>query len=413
MTEKKPDATQSEKNDETSFADLFNASIHTETRIKVGEVTEGKIISIGKENVFLDLGARAEGMLSGEELMANGRLTLKEGDSVQVLVTAFREGIFHCTSRLRQSGAGESRQSQDSPAKLLLREAFHKGLPVEGRVKALQKGGFEVQVLGQKAFCPISQIEKNYCQNPEIHLDKTYTFQVMQYEEDGRNIVVGRKGMLQSAEQERSRQRWLELQQGQVHEGTVVSVQDYGAFVDIGGVEGLLHVSEIAHQKTPSAQAALSVGQKLNVSIIKLDHEAKKISLSLKALQADPWIAASENIVAGKEFPGVILRLKPFGAFVELLPGVVGLLHISQLGANRRIAHPKEILSVGQTVNVRVLAVDPAKKTISLTMEEAAVDYGSELVQLKKKQEEDLNAKAGTMAALLDSAIAGKGDSVD
>ncbi|MCX6558017.1 MAG: S1 RNA-binding domain-containing protein [Candidatus Aminicenantes bacterium] len=404
MTENKTAAT----NKNESFADLLNASMPAAITIKVGEVTEGKVISIGKENIFLDLGARAEGMLAREECMIDGRLTVKEDDSVQVLVSAFREGIFHCTSRLRQTGASESRQNRESPSRLLLQEAFNKGLPVEGKVKSLQKGGFEVHVLGQKAFCPISQIEKNYCQNPEIHLDKTYTFLVMQYEEDGRNIVVGRKELLQSAERERSRQRWLELQAGQVHEGTVISVHDYGAFVDIGGVEGLLHVSEISHQKTPSAQAALSVGQKLNVVIIKLDQETRKISLSLKALQADPWVAAGETVAVGKEFPGVVLRLKPFGAFVELFPGVVGLLHISQLGADRRVAHPKEILAIGQTVNVRVLAVDLAKKTISLTMEEAAVDYGNELVRLKKKQEEDLNAKAGTMAALLDSAIVGK-----
>jgi small subunit ribosomal protein S1 len=409
MTENKTAAT--DKNE--SFADLLNASMPAAITIKVGEVTAGKVISIGKENIFLDLGARAEGMLAREEFTADGRLTLKEGDAVQVLVSAFKEGIFHCTSRLRQTGASESWQSKESPARLLLREAFNKGLPVEGKVKSLQKGGFEVHALGQKTFCPISQIEKNYCQTPEIHLDKTYTFLVMQCEEDGRNIVVGRRELLQSAERERSRQRWLELQEGQVHEGIVISVHDYGAFVDIGDVEGLLHVSEISHQKTPSAQAALSVGQKLNVAIIRLDGEAKKISLSLKALQADPWVVASETVAVGKEFPGVVLHLKPFGAFVELLPGVVGLLHVSQLGANRRVAHPKEILAVGQTVNVRVLAIDMEKKTISLTMEEAAVDYSNELVRLKKKQEEDLNAKAGTMAALLDSAIAGKGDSTN
>jgi len=409
MTENKNAAA----NKSESFADLLNASMPATVRIKVGEVTEGKVISIGKENIFLDLGAHAEGMLDREECMHQGQLALREGDAVQVLVSAFREGIFHCTSRLRQASGSEGWQAKDSQARLLLREAFSKGLPVEGKVKSMQKGGFEILILGQKSFCPISQIEKNYCQSPEIHLDKTYTFQVMQYEEEGRNIVVGRKELLQGEEQERSQQRWQELEVGQVLDGTVTSVHDYGAFVDIGGVEGLLHVSEIAYQKTPNAQAALSVGQKLGVAVIKLDREAKKISLSLKALQADPWIAAAEKIAVGREFPGVILRLKTFGAFVELFPGVVGLLHVSQLGANRRISHPKEILAVGQTVNVRVLSVNLEQKTISLTMEEATVDYRDELAQLKKKQEEGLNAKDGTMAALLDSAIAGKGDSAD
>jgi small subunit ribosomal protein S1 len=182
-------------------------------------------------------------------------------------------------------------------------------------------------------------------------------------------------------------------------------VHDYGAFVDIGGVEGLLHVSEIAYQKTQNVQETLHSGQKLNVAIIKLDPETKKISLSLKAMQVDPWVEAAEKIAAGKEFSGVVLRLKTFGAFVELFPGVVGLLHISQLGVNRRVSHPKEVLTAGQTVNVRVLAVDLAQKTISLTMEEPEVDYSGELSRLKEKQEEDLRTGAGTMAALLDSAV--------
>jgi small subunit ribosomal protein S1 len=405
MTEKKIDVQKSEKNNETSFADLLNASFHTETRIKVGEVTEGKVISIGKENIFLDLGTRAEGMMDREECIHKGQLTIQEGESIQVLVSAFRDGIFHCTSRLHQTGRSDSRQSKDAPTLAMLREAFTAHLPVEGKVKSVNKGGFEVLILGQKTFCPISQIEKNYCQNPEIHLDKTYTFLVMQYEEDGRNIVVGRKELLQADDLEKSRLRWQELEVNQVLEGTVTSVHDYGAFVNIGGVEGLLHVSEISFQKTQNAHEALQVGQKLNVAVIKLDREAKKISLSLKALQADPWLEASKQLVVGAEISGQVVRLKTFGAFIELFPSVDGLLHISQLGVNRRVNHPKEILTVGQTVHVRVLGIDLAQKTISLTMEEAPVDYSDELLRLKEKQEEDLKTGSSTMAALLDSAI--------
>jgi small subunit ribosomal protein S1 len=405
MTEKKTEVQTSEKANEASFADLLKASIHTETRIKVGEVAEGKVISIGKENIFLDLGTRAEGMVDREEFIHKGQLTVQEGETIQVLVSAFKDGIFHCTSRLHQTGRSDPRQTKDSPTLLMLQQAFATQLPVEGKVKSVNKGGFEVHVLGQKTFCPISQIEKNYCQNPEIHLDKTYNFLVMQYEEDGRNIVVGRKELLQADEQEKTRQRWQELQINQVHEGTVTSVHDYGAFVNIGVVEGLLHVSEISYQKTLNAQETLHVGQKVNVIIIKLDRETKKISLSSKALQVDPWVEAGEKIAVDKEFSGVVVRLKTFGAFIELFPGVVGLLHISQLGGTRRVNHPKEILTVGQTVNVRVLTADLAQKTISLTMEEREVDYSDELSRLKEKQEEDLKTGTGTMAALLDSAI--------
>jgi small subunit ribosomal protein S1 len=404
MTEIKPEVKTSEKTDETSFADLLNASIHTDVRIKVGEVADGKVISIGKENIFLDLGTRAEGMIDREEFIHKGQLTVKEGETVQVLVSAFRDGIFHCTSRMHQAGRSDSRQSKDSPTLAMLREAFAAHLPVEGKVKSVNKGGFEVIVMGQKTFCPISQIEKNYCQNPEIHLDKTYTFLVMQFEEDGRNIVVGRKELLQADEQEIMKVRWQELEVKQVLEGTVTSVHDYGAFINIGGVEGLLHVSEISYQKTQNIQEVLAAGQKLDVAIIKLDRETKKISLSLKALQADPWVEASEKLVVGKEFSGRVVRLKTFGAFIELFPSVDGLLHVSQLGVNRRVTHPKEILTLGQMVNVRVLAVDLGQKTISLTMEEPEVDFRDELSQLKEEQEKDMKP-GNTMAALLDSAI--------
>jgi len=405
MSIDEPENKTAKANHEASFADLLKASMQPEARIKVGEVTEGKVISIGRENIFLDLGTRAEGMIDREECMHKGQLTIQEGETIQVLVRAFRDGIFHCTSRLHQAGRSDPRQVKESPALQLLQQAFMKRLPVEGKVKAVNKGGFEVHVLGQKTFCPISQMEKNYCQNPEIHLDKTYTFMVMQYEEDGRNIVVGRKELLLADEREKAQQLWQGLQVNQVLEGTVTSVHDYGAFVDIGGVEGLLHVSEISFQKTQSAASSLQAGQKLNVAIIRLDREAGKISLSLKALQADPWVVAGDKISTGRELSGTVLQLKPFGAFVELFPGVVGLLHISQLGANRRVNHPKEILSVGQAVSVRVLASDSVRKTISLTMEEPEMDFRGELSRLKEKQEEGLKTGTTTMAALLDSAI--------
>ena len=392
---------------EESFADLLNASFRPAMRVKVGEVAEGKVISVGKDSIFLDLGTRAEGMIDREECVRQGELIVKTGDPLQVLVTAFRDGIFHCTTRLRQAGRSDSRAAKDSPSLAMLREAFSARIPVEGRVKGVNKGGFDVQVMGQKAFCPISQIEKNYCQNPEVHLEQTYSFLITRYEEDGRNIVVGRKELLQAEERERAQRLWQELEVGQVREGTVTSVHDYGAFVEIGGTEGLLHVSEISYQKIPSAREVLHPGQQLRVAVIKLDREAGKISLSVKALLADPWAAAAGRLAVGAEATGKVVHMKPFGAFIELEPGVTGLLHVSRLGVERRVSHPKEILSIGDEVRVRVLAVDPARKTLSLTMEEPAEDLSGELQRLKDKQDKELKNGGGTMAGLFDSAIPG------
>jgi small subunit ribosomal protein S1 len=390
---------------EESFADLLKASFRPVARVKVGEVATGKIISIGKDNIFLDLGIRAEGMIDREECERQGVLTVKQGDPLQVLVTSFRDGIFQCTVRLRQAGRGDSRSAKDSPSLTMLREAFNGRIPVEGRVKAVNKGGFDVQVMGQKAFCPISQIERNYCQKPEIHVEQTYSFLVTQFEEDGRNIVIGRKELLQAEEREKSQLLWQELVVNQVREGTITSVHDYGAFVDIGGAEGLLHVSEISYEKIQSAKEALQPGQKLQVAVIKLDPEAGKISLSLKALLADPWTAAGDKLAVGSAVNGKVVHMKPFGAFIELFPGVTGLLHVSRLGTGRRIQHPKEILTVGDDVQVRILAIDPQRKTLSLTMEEPEEDLSGELERLKEKQDHDLKGNAGTMAGMLDSAM--------
>jgi small subunit ribosomal protein S1 len=390
---------------EESFADLLKASFRPVARVKVGEVATGKVISIGKDNIFLDLGIRAEGMIDREECERQGVLTVKPGDPLQVLVTSFRDGIFQCTVRLRQAGRGDSRSMKDSPSLTMLREAFNGRIPVEGRVKAVNKGGFDVQVMGQKAFCPISQIERNYCQKPEVHVEQTYSFLVTQFEEDGRNIVIGRKELLQAEEREKSQLLWQELAVNQVREGTVTSVHDYGSFVDIGGAEGLLHVSEISYEKIQSAKEALQPGQKLQVAVIKLDPEAGKISLSLKALLADPWTAAADKLAVGSAVNGKVVHMKPFGAFIELFPGVTGLLHVSRLGTGRRIQHPKEILTVGADVQVRILAIDPLRKTLSLTMEEPEEDLSGELERLKEKQDQDLKSNAGTMAGMLDSAM--------
>jgi small subunit ribosomal protein S1 len=392
---------------EESFADMLNASFRPAARVRVGEVAEGRVIAVGKSGVFLDLGIRAEGMLEREDCERDGELAVRTGDVLQVLVTSFRDGIFHCTARLRQAGRGDARAAKDSPTLAMLREAFSGRIPVEGKVKGLNKGGFDVQVMGQKAFCPISQIEKGYCQKPEQHLEKTYSFLITQFEGDGRNIVVGRKELLQAEDKERSQRLWQELEVGQVRQGTVTSVHDYGAFVDIGGAEGLLHVSAISYQKVPSAKDVLHPGDKLNVAVIKLDPEAGRISLSAKALLADPWTSAAEQLVVGAELTGRVVHMKPFGAFIELFPGVTGLLHVSRLGTGRRINHPKEILTIDDEVRVRIQAVDPAQKTLSLTMEEPEEDLSTELERMKRKQEQEMRDSGGAMAGILDSVVAG------
>jgi len=407
MTKKEAGRPAPEKKEPESFSELVNATFRPQIRINTGEPVAARVISITKEALFLDLGTRAEGMISRLEFTLDGKLTVQEGDTVQVQVSGCKNGVFACTRHLGTQERGESLSAKDSAALAVLHDAFMAGIPVRGKVKAVNKGGFDVHLMGQRAFCPISQMEKNYCQDPQIHVDQEYDFAIMQFEEEGKNIVISRRELLVAAAQEKARARWQELDLGQVHPGVVTAVHDYGAFVDIGEVEGLLHVSEVSHSRIASAGEALQVGQRLNVTIIQLDREKKKISLSVKAQLADPWQEAAAKLAVGGEFAGRVVRLRPFGAFVELFPGVVGLLHVSQLGSDRRVRHPKEMLAVGDEVRVRILALDAEKKTVSLTMEEAPQDCSDELSRLKRKQEDELKPGSGTLAAGLDAALKG------
>jgi small subunit ribosomal protein S1 len=401
--QQKQDNKQSDS--EESFEDLLEASFQKEVRqLKVGDQIEAEIVSFDQENMFLDLGTRVEGVVPKVEFTGVEGLTVKEGDTVTVYVVGKRHGAFQCSKYMRFLAAdGGEGSGKEIPFALV--DAFERGIPVEGKVKAVIKGGFEVTVMGNKTFCPISQIEKDYCKNTDVHLDKTYTFEILECKEDGKDVVVGRRDLLAKEAQEKIDLLWQKVELDDVYEGTVTSLQPYGAFIDIGGIDGLLHISEISHERVDDARKVLTEGQKLKVAVIDLDREAKRMGLSVKIMHQDPWDQAMETLSEGREFEGKVVRIKPYGAFVELFPGVDGLVHISKLGAARRLEHPKEVLTTGDTVRVRILKIDKDEKKISLTMEEPEADYRPDLALLKKEQEKKSKKQSGTMADLLDEAL--------
>jgi small subunit ribosomal protein S1 len=350
------------------FEELLESSFQESKNISLGQRVEAKVVSIGREYIFLDLGMRTEGFLPREAAAdQNGDLTIAEGDRVNVFVTGFRDGAVMCGQRM-SAGIGAERTDDKAAVIEALKEAYDNGMPVEGRVEESIKGGFSVSVMGLRAFCPISQIDNKYCEKPEEHIGLKYGFEIIKLEEDGRNIVVSRRKVLEVEAAEKAQEVWKSIAVDQIFEGTVSSIRAFGAFVDIGGIEGLLHVSEISYERVSDPNEALQVGQKLKVSVKEIDFEKRRISLSLKALMEDPWKEAGAVLKSNQVYKGKVVRIERYGAFVEIIQGVEGLVHVSEMGGEKHIHNPKEVVSIGQEIDVRVLEIDPEAKRISLTM---------------------------------------------
>jgi small subunit ribosomal protein S1 len=339
---------------------------------KVGDKVSGQIVSIGPEAAFVDLGGKAEGIIELAQISdAEGALTVAVGDTIEAKVSRIDPETGALVLR-RRVGRG-----QEVPAELVA--ASQSGIPVEGLVTAVIKGGVEVQVSGLRAFCPLSQLELRYVDNPERFIGERLAFKIARYEEGGRgrrpNIVLSRRALLEEEAKAKAEETRARLAPGAVVRGKVTALTDYGAFIDLGGLEGMLHVSEIGFARTAHPKDVLQVGQEIEVQVLKIEpskdpKHGERISLSRKALERDPWQDAAERFTAGSRVKGRVMRLETFGAFIEVAPGLEGLAHISELGAGRRINHPREVLEVGQEVDVTVLGVDPGKRRISLSLQE-------------------------------------------
>lgn len=396
----------SRRRGEPSFAELFEASTSGRQLVSVGDRVEGTVVSVGKEYVFLDLGTRTDGLLPLAEVERDGAVTVEVGDRIEVLATSVRDGAVMCARRVG-AATREDRGADREAALATLAEAFETGMPVEGLVKESNKGGYSVSLLGLRAFCPISQIQRGFCEDPSEHVGRTYSFAIVELDGSGRNVVVSRRRLLEAEAEVVEAERWKTLEVGQVLTGTVSSMKSYGAFVDIGGVEGLLHVSEISFDRIGDPSDVLAPGQQVEVAIKELDREKKRISLSLKALAEDPWLAAAERLGEGVVLTGRVSRLARFGAFVEVDKGVEGLLHISELGGERHIATPREVVKPGDEVRVRVLSVDAERRRIALALagDEDEAEAAEALETMRKKGRSGGGGGLGTFGDLFKDAL--------
>ena len=343
--------------EEEDFAAMFEASERAR-RVAKGQIIEGTIVAIGAEAALVDVGGKSEAAIDIDELKdADGRLEVKVGDRVQAMVVS-TSGELRLSRRLAL-GAATARQLED---------AFHSGLPVEGKVERSVKGGFEVRISRQRAFCPVSQIDVLRSTDPAQHEGRVYNFRITEYKEGGRNIVVSRRVLLEEEQQANAAEVRKSIVEGAVLPGRVASVREFGAFVDLGGgVQGLLHVSEMAWERVADPSQIVKPGDEITVKVLRVDPDKEKISLGLKQLAADPWSRAGQTYQAGEVRRGRITRIAEFGPFVELEPGIEGLVPASESGVARD-TDMKKAFRVGDELQVVVLDVDPTARRIRLSV---------------------------------------------
>lgn len=357
----------SEMNDSEDFATLLAQLEAERAEPQVGEKVKGEIVAFGDEVAFVDLGSKAEAVIDLAELTdEEGKFVAEIGDEVEAVVA----GTDDSGSLVLRIRAGHG---QVSTAELKL--AYEQGLPVEGLVQEAVKGGVQVEVGGMRAFCPVSQLDRDYVEDPAVFEGQRMNFRIIRFEDKGRhsNIVVSRRALLEEEAERQAEEVRKKLEVGAVLRGTVRSVMSYGAFVDLGGLEGLLHVSEMGYIRVEDPNDVVSEGQSLEVKVIDIrpgekPGQKERISLSLKALQKDPWDDVASRFPAGTEVDGIAKRLETFGAFVEVTPGIDGLLHISELGGDQRVRHARDVLELGQPLRVIVASVDAEKRRISLRL---------------------------------------------
>ena len=384
---------------EESFADMFEKSYVQRDRLEPGQMVETTIVKISGDWIFLDLGGKGEGYLERKEMLDDtGNLTVKEGDRVRAYFMSSENNEMHFTTKI---GSGPGKQNQ-------LEDAWKNGIPVDGTIAKEIKGGFEVKIGGTvRAFCPFSQMGIRRDENQADYIGRSLSFTIAEYGEGGRNIVLSRRAILDQEKREKKQALRETLKEGEKARGKVTSIQKFGAFVDIGGVEGLLPVSEIAWTRTEKVGDLLSVGQEVEVIIKKLDWEHDRISFSLKDALPDPWDLVADTFLVGSYHTGIVSRIAAFGAFVTLKEGVDGLIHISKMGAGRRINHPREVVKEGQSVEVQVEAVDRAQRRISLALaaiSRAEAEEAATMKEYKEKSTEEPQ-NMGTLGDMLKSKI--------
>ena len=353
--------------DSEDFATLFARSEAGPT-LERGQAVKGRVIQITSDHVFVDVGGKGEAWIDRAELTDDdGRLRVAVGDEVEATVVGTGDEI-RLSHKLRRG----------AQAREALEMAAQSGITVEGRVAAVIKGGYEVTLGGLRAFCPFSQMDLRRVESEQEYVGRVLEFRVTKYGENGRNIVVSRRQILQEQSAKAAEETRKLLVPGAILPGTVTSLADFGAFVDLGGVQGLVPMSELSHSRVGRATDRLSVGEAVTVKVLRVDPERGKVTLSLKALDGDPWTAVPGRLRERQVVRGRALRATDFGVFVELLPGVDGLLHVSEIPRHQQAAM-REAVAANAEITVMVVGLDSGKRRVALTLAPDDAVVGEEM----------------------------------
>lgn len=331
--------------------------------LQPGQEIETTIVAITDDTVFLDLSMKSEGVLDRAELAdADGNISVKEGDKIKVFFMGFINGEMKFTVKISGNKASKS----------MVENAFNSGIPVEGVVEQEIKGGYEIKIGEIRAFCPYSQMGGRKKDGEENFVGRHLTFKIQEYKNDGRNIIVSNRAILEDERAAKMASMSTSIVVGATVQGTVTALHDYGAFVDINGFQALLPVSEISYQRVEDITKVLSVGQEIKASVIKADWKNERVSLSTKALMDDPWDSVAAKYSEGTKVDGVIARVADFGVFVNLEPGIDGLVHVSELEDVEKNTNLKKMFTPGSKMSVVVKGVDVKNHRISLKTAQSA-----------------------------------------
>ena len=344
------------------FASLLEESF-SDGHLQEGSVVKGTVVGIEKELAVIDVGLKTEGRVALREFAGPGRANeIKIGDTVEVYLerieNALGEAVLSRDKARREESWGK------------LEKAFQNNEKVQGVIFNQVKGGFTVDLDGAVAFLPRSQVDIRPIRDVSPLMNNQQPFQILKMDRRRGNIVVSRRTVLEETRAEQRQELVQNLEEGQVIDGVVKNITDYGAFVDLGGIDGLLHVTDIAWRRVNHPSEVLNIGQQVKVKIIKINHETHRISLGMKQLLDDPWQGIEAKYPVGARFKGRVTNITDYGAFVELEPGIEGLIHVSEMSWTKKNVHPGKIVSTSQEVEVQVLEVDPVKRRISLGLKQ-------------------------------------------
>lgn len=357
--------TPNETEDGMSFAEMLARQEQDEGRfaLEVGQRVKARIVAITADTIFVSTGSKVDGIVDRAEMEKDGELSCEVGDTLELyVVTSSPQEV-----RLSRAMSGDGSLA-------LLEEAHAAGMPVEGRVSAQVKGGYSVDIMKRRAFCPGSQIDLRPLADPESVIGQTYAFLITKLESRGRNIVVSRRDLLERERAATIEQFLAGTHEGDICQGTISRLSSFGAFVELApGVEGMVHLSELSWSRVERPEDVVQTGDAVTVKVLGITQGDKglRVALSIRAAQESPWNDAARNLHQGDVLPGKVTRLMPFGAFVEVLPGVEGLVHLSEFSFTRRIMKAEDMVAPGDAVSVKIKEIDLERRRISLSLREA------------------------------------------